>query len=53
MPYDPGSQEATYWQARHRLAAATRGLNEKLVSTDIDPELAAVLTEKIDALTAE
>ena len=53
MPYDPGSQEATYWQARHRLAAATRALNEKLVSTDIGPELAATVTEKIDALTAE
>ena len=53
MPYDPGSQEATYWQARHRLAAATRALNEKLVSTDINPEMAATLTEKIDALTAE
>lgn len=53
MPYEPGSQEAAYWQARHRLAAATRALNEKLVSTDIGPELAARLTEKIDALTAE
>lgn len=52
-PYDPGSQEATYWQARHQLAAATRTLNEKLVSTDIGPKLAATLTEKIDALTAE
>ena len=52
-PYEPGSQEATYWQARHRLAAATRALNEKLVSTDIDPKLATILTEKIDALTAE
>ena len=52
-PYNPGSQEATYWQARRQLAAATRALNEKLVSTDIDPEMAATLTEKIDALTAE
>ncbi len=52
-PYDPGSQEATYWQARQRLAIATRALNEKLVSTDIDPELAAVLTEKIEGLAAE
>ena len=52
-PYDPGSQEATYWQARQRLASATRALNEKLVSTDIDPELAAALTEKIDGLAAE
>ena len=52
-PYDPGSQEATYWQARQRLAIATRALNEKLVSTDIDPELAAALTEKIDGLAAE
>ena len=49
-PYDPGSQEATYWQARQRLASATRALNEKLVSTDIDPELAAALTEKIEGL---
>ena len=52
-PYDPGSQEATYWQARQRLAIATRALNEKLVSTDIDPELAAALTEKIEGLAAE
>ena len=51
--YDLGSREATYWQARHRLAAATRVLNEKLVSTDIAPELAAALTEKIEDLTAE
>jgi acyl-coenzyme A thioesterase PaaI-like protein len=52
-PYEPDSHEATYWQARHRLAAAARALNEKLVSSDIDPELAAALTQKIDALTAE
>ena len=52
-PYDPGSPEATYWQARQRLASATRALNEKLVSTDIDPALAAALTEKIEGLTAE
>jgi len=52
-PYDPGSPEATYWQARQRLASATRALNEKLVSTDIDPELAAALIEKIEGLTAE
>ncbi len=52
-PFDPGSPEATYWQARQRLASATRTLNEKLVSTDIDPELAAALTEKIEGLTAE
>ena len=52
-PYDPGSPEATYWQARQRLASATRAFNEKLVSTDIDPELAAALTEKIEGLTAE
>ena len=52
-PYDPGAQEATYWQARQRLASATRALNEKLVSTDIDPELAAALTEKIEGLAAE
>ena len=52
-PYEPNSHEATYWQARHRLAAAARALNEKLVSSDINPELAAALTQKIDALTAE
>ena len=52
-PYDPDSQEATYWQARQRLASAIRVLNEKLVSTDIDPELAAALTEKIEDLTEE
>ena len=52
-PDDISSQEATYWQARQRLASATRALNEKLVSTDIDPELAAALTEKIEGLTAE
>ena len=52
-PYDPGSREAAYWQARHRLAAATRALNEKLVSTDICTKLAAALTEKIEGLTAE
>lgn len=52
-PYDLGSQEASYWHARHRLAAATRALNEKLVSTDVNPELAAALTEKIEDLTAE
>ncbi len=52
-PHDPDSPEATYWQARQRLAIATRALNEKLVSTDIDPELAAALTEKIEGLTAE
>jgi len=52
-PYEPDSHEATYWQARHRLAAAARALNEKLVSSDINPELAAALTPKIDALTAE
>ena len=52
-PYEPDSHEATYWQARHRLAAAARALNEKLVSSDIDPEFATALTKKIDALTAE
>ena len=52
-PYEPDSVEATYWQARHRLAAAARALNEKLVSSDINPELAAALTQKIDALTAK
>ena len=52
-PHDMCSQEATYWQARQRLASATRALNEKLVSTDIDPELAAALTEKIEGLAAE
>ncbi len=52
-PYDPDSREAAYWQARQRLAIATRALNEKLVSTDIDPELAAAITEKIEGLMAE
>lgn len=52
-PYEAGSQEAHYWQARQRLAAATRVLNEKLVSTDIDPAMANALTEKIEHLTAE
>ena len=52
-PYDPDSQEATYWLARQRLASATRALNEKLVSSDITPELAAELTEKIEDLTTE
>ena len=51
--YDPDSQEATYWRARQRLASATRALNDKLVSTDIDPEWATALTEKIEGLTAE
>ena len=52
-PYDPGSPEANYWKARQRLASATRVLNEKLVSTDIDPDLAAALTEKIEGLVAQ
>ena len=52
-PYDPGSREATYWRARQRLASATRVLNEKLISTDIDPDLAAALTEKIEGLVAQ
>lgn len=52
-PYKAGSYEATYWQARQRLAAATRALNEKLVSTDIHPEMADALTGKIEHLTAE
>ena len=52
-PYGPDSQEATYWMARQRLASATRALNEKLVSSDITPELAAELTEKIEDLTTE
>ena len=51
--YDPDSQEATYGRARQRLACATRALNEKLVSTDIDPEWATALTKKIEGLTAE
>ena len=37
-PYEPDSHEATYWQARHRLAAAAPAPNEKLVSSDINPE---------------
>ena len=52
-PSDPRSREATYWQARQRLASATRALNERLISTDIDPELAAALTEKIEGLVAQ
>ena len=52
-PYKPYSHEATYWQARHRLAAAARALNEKPVSSDINPALAAALTQNRDALTAE
>ena len=52
-PYGPGSREATYWRARQRLASATRVLNEKLISTDIDPDLAAALTEKIEGLVAQ
>ena len=39
-PYEPDSREATYWHARHKLTAAARVLNEKLVSSDITPELA-------------
>ena len=51
--FGSGSREATYWQARQRLASATRVLNEKLISTDIDPDLAAALTEKIEGLVAQ
>ena len=31
-PYEPDSTEGTYWHARHKLTAAARVLNEKLVS---------------------
>ena len=57
-PYNDGfrslpadSREATYWQARHKLTAAARVLNEKLVSSDITPELAAELTLQIEQIT--
>ena len=43
-PYEPDSKEATYWHARHKLTAAARVLNEKLVSSDITPALATELT---------
>ena len=33
-PYEPDSTEGTYWHARHKLTAAARVLNEKLVSSD-------------------
>ena len=52
-PYEPESPEATYWQARRRLAGAARALNEQLVSTDIRPELALELTRKIQQITAQ
>ena len=50
-PYQADSREATYWQARHKLTAAARVLNEKLVSSDITPELAAELTLQIEQIT--
>ena len=50
-PYQADSREATYWHARHKLTAAARVLNEKLVSSDITPELAAELTLQIEQIT--
>ena len=47
--YAPGSPEADYWQARHRLATTARKLNEKLVSADITPELADTIREDLRA----
>lgn len=52
-PYEPGSPESDYWQARNELAMAARRLNEKLVSTDIPPDLASELTEKIESLSSQ
>ena len=49
-PYQPDSKEATYWHARHKLTAAARVLNEKLVSSDITPELATELTLQIEQI---
>ena len=52
-PYKPDSTEATYWHARHKLTAAARVLNEKLVSSDITPELATELTLQIEQITTQ
>ena len=52
-PYEPGSPESDYWQARNELAVAARRLNEKLVSTDIPPDLADELTEQIESLSSQ
>ena len=52
-PYEPDSTEGTYWHARHKLTAAARVLNEKLVSSDITPELATALTLQIEQTTTQ
>ena len=52
-PYEPDSREATYWHARHKLTAVARVLNEKLVSSDITPELATELTLQIEQITTQ
>ena len=50
--YAPGSPEADYWQARHRLATTARRLNDKLVSADITPELADTIREDLERIAA-
>ncbi|MED5315070.1 MAG: PaaI family thioesterase [Pseudomonadota bacterium] len=50
--YAPGSPEADYWQARHRLAKTARYLNEKLVSADITPELADAIREDLERIAS-
>ena len=50
--YVPGSPEADYWQARHRLATTARRFNEKLVSADIPPELADTIREDLERIAA-
>ena len=52
-PYEPDSTEGTYWHARQKLTAAARVLNEKLVSSDITPELATELTLQIEQITTQ
>lgn len=49
--YGADTPEETYWQARHKLAAAARALNETVVSTDISPGTAAEITEAMTQLT--
>ena len=41
-------QRSHFTGTRHKLTAAARVLNEKLVSSDITPELAAELTLQIE-----
>ena len=50
--YAPGSSEADYWQARHRLATTARKLNEKLVSADITPKLADAIREDLERVAS-